>query len=41
MALNPREDPLAQVTVPRNNLASYLYITRYFTSTNFTQSLML
>ena len=41
IALNPREDPLAQATVPYNNLASYLYITRYFASTDFTQSLVL
>jgi len=40
MALNPREDPLAQAIVPRNNLASYLYIIYYFASTNFTQSLV-
>jgi len=40
MALNPREDPLAQATVPYNDPASYLYITRYFTSTDFAQSLM-
>ena len=41
IALNPREDPLAQATVPYNNLASYLRITRYFTSTDFIQSLIL
>jgi len=41
MALNPREDPLAQATVPYNNLVSYLRIIRYFASTNFTQSLVL
>ena len=40
IALNPREDPLAQATVPRDNLASYLRITRYFTGTDFTQSLV-
>jgi len=40
MALNPREDPLAQATVPRNNPASYLHIIYYFASTNFTQSLV-
>ena len=34
-ALDPREDPLAQAIVPYNNLASYLYIICYFTSTNF------
>ena len=41
IAFNPREDPLAQATVPHNNLASYLRIIHYFASTNFTQSLML
>jgi len=41
MALNPRENPLAQAMVPRNNPASYLRIIRYFTSTNFAQSLVL
>jgi len=41
IALNPREDPLAQAMVPHDNPASYLRIIRYFTSTNFTQSLML
>jgi len=35
IALNPREDPLAQAIVPRNNLVSYLRIIHYFTSTNF------
>ena len=40
MALNPREDPLAQTMVPYNNPVSYLYIIYYFTSTNFAQSLM-
>jgi len=40
MALNPREDPLAQATVPRDNPASYLRIIRYFASTDFTQSLV-
>jgi len=40
MALNPREDPLAQAMVPYNNLVSYLRIVYYFTGTNFTQSLM-
>ena len=34
MALNPREDPLAQVTVPCNNPTSYL------TGIGFAQSLM-
>ena len=40
MALDLREDPLAQATVPHDNLASHLYITCYLTSTNFAQSLM-
>jgi len=41
IAFNPREDPLAQAIVPHNNPVSHLHITRYFTGTNFTQSLML
>jgi len=41
IALNPREDPLAQATVPHNNPASHLRIICYFASTNFTQSLVL
>ena len=41
MAFNPRKDPLAQVTVPYNNLVSYLRVIYYFTSTSFTQSLAL
>ena len=41
IVLNPREDPLAQAIVPRNNLVSYLYIIHYFTSTDFAQSLVL
>ena len=40
IALNPREDPLAQATVPHNNLASHLRIIYYFTSTDFAQSLV-
>ena len=40
IALNPRKDPLAQATVPYNNPASYLRIIRYFTSTDFAQSLV-
>ena len=40
IAFNPKEDPLAQVTVPYNNLASYLRITYYFAGTDFAQSLM-
>jgi len=40
MAFDPREDPLAQATVPRNNLVSHLRIARYFASTDFTQSLV-
>ena len=39
--LDFREDPLAQATVPYNNLASHLYIIYYFTGTNFVQSLVL
>ena len=35
IALNPREDPLAQAMVLYNNLASYLRIIYCFTSTNF------
>ena len=35
MALNFKEDPLAQATVSRDNLASYLHIVYYFISTNF------
>ena len=41
IVLNFREDPLAQVIVPYNNLASHLYIICYFTGTNFIQSLVL
>jgi len=41
MAFNPREDPLAQATVPRDNLTSHLHITHYFASTDFAQSLVL
>ena len=40
IAFNPKEDPLAQATVPHNNPASHLHIIYYFTSTNFAQSLM-
>ena len=40
MAFNLKKNPLTQTTVPCNNLASHLYIIYYFTSTNFTQSLM-
>src|SRR5580692_7168654 len=40
MVFNPREDPLAQAIVPRDNLASHLCIAWYFTSTNFAQSLV-
>jgi hypothetical protein len=40
MALNPREDPLAQATVPYNNLVSHLCIIYYLTGTNFMQSLV-
>jgi len=35
MALNPREDPLAQAIVPYNNPVSYLRIIHYFTGTDF------
>ena len=38
--LNPKKDPLAQVIVPYNNLASYLYIIYYLTGIDFVQSLM-
>ena len=41
IVLNPKEDPLAQIIVTYNNLASHLHIIYYLTSTNFTQSLML
>ena len=40
MAFNPRENPLAQATVPRDNLVSHLRITCYFASTDFAQSLI-
>ena len=40
MVFNPKEDPLAQATVPYNNLVSHLYIIWYFTGTDFTQSLV-
>ena len=40
MVLNPKKDPLAQVTVTCNNLASHLYIIYYFAGTNFAQSLV-
>ena len=41
IALNPREDPLAQAIVPYNNLVSFLRIICYFASTDFIQSLVL
>ena len=41
IALNSKEDPLAQITVPWNNLASHLRIICYFTGINFAQNLML
>ena len=41
MVFNFREDPLAQATVPYNNLASHLCIIYYFANTNFIQSLVL
>ena len=40
IVFNLKENPLAQATVPYNNLASHLHIVYYFTSTNFTQNLM-
>ena len=41
IALNSREDPLAQATAPYNNLVSHLRIIHYFTGTDFVQSLIL
>ena len=41
IAFNLKENPLAQVTVPCNDLVSHLYIICYFTSTDFAQSLIL
>ena len=41
MVLNPREDPLAQMTVLYNNPISYLCIVCYLAGTNFAQSLVL
>ena len=35
IALDPKKDPLAQATVPRNDPASYLRIIYYLASTNF------
>jgi hypothetical protein len=40
MAFNFRENPLAQATVPHDDLASHLRIICYFTSTDFAQSLI-
>ena len=40
MVFNLRENPLAQITVLYNNLVSHLRIICYFTSINFTQSLV-
>ena len=40
IVLNPKKDPLAQATVPYNNLVSYLHIIYYLTGINFVQSLM-
>ena len=40
IAFNPKENPLAQATVPYNNQASHLRITQYFIGTDFAQSLM-
>ena len=41
IAFNFREDPLAQIIVPRDDLASHLRIVYYFAGINFTQSLVL
>ena len=38
--LDLREDPLAQVTVPYNDLASHLRIVHYLAGTDFAQNLM-
>ena len=40
MAFNPRENLLAQATVPCDNLASHLCIIYYFAGTDFAQSLI-
>ena len=40
MVFNLKKNPLAQALVPYNDLVSHLYIIYYFTSTNFTQSLI-
>ena len=40
IVLDPKEDPLIQIIVPYNNLASYLRIIYYLTSTNFMQNLI-
>ena len=40
MVFNFRENPLAQATVPCNNLVSHLRIIYYFASTDFAQSLI-
>ena len=40
MAFNFRENPLAQATVPCDDLVSHLHIICYFTGTDFVQSLM-
>ena len=40
MVFNPKENPLAQATVPYNNLVSHLCIIYYFTRIDFTQSLI-
>ena len=41
IAFDFKENPLAQTTVPCDNLASHLCIIYYFTNTNFIQSLIL
>ena len=40
IAFDPRENPLAQATVPRDDPASHLRIVRYFAGTDFAQSLV-
>ena len=40
IVFNPREDPLAQAIVPRDNLVSHLRIIWYFAGTDFAQSLV-
>ena len=40
MIFNPKKNPLAQATVPYDNLVSHLRIIYYFIGTNFVQSLI-